>query len=168
MALINCLECNKEVSTNAGRCPNCGSPIKKPASEFQIVTVVMVGIVVVLVIVLNNPWYRTIYPHGGSSASSSGQSTSSYSKIPEFGELVTLKANYPIAASEALFNKAVDIIISKDVEAFAKLSATGLVTLSKEGAQVYYDGIGSNTGIAKIRLKGSTITLYTNVDALKR
>lgn len=30
MALINCPECNKEISDQAKTCPNCGCPIKKP------------------------------------------------------------------------------------------------------------------------------------------
>jgi len=29
MSLINCPECNKEISDMAGNCPNCGAPIKK-------------------------------------------------------------------------------------------------------------------------------------------
>lgn len=29
MSLINCSECNKQVSSNAISCPNCGNPIKK-------------------------------------------------------------------------------------------------------------------------------------------
>lgn len=30
MALIKCPECGKEVSTQAGKCPNCGAPIDDP------------------------------------------------------------------------------------------------------------------------------------------
>lgn len=29
MALINCKECNQEISSKAEKCPNCGCPIKK-------------------------------------------------------------------------------------------------------------------------------------------
>ena len=29
MALINCTECNKEISDKAQNCPGCGAPIKK-------------------------------------------------------------------------------------------------------------------------------------------
>lgn len=29
MALIKCLECGKEISSNAAACPNCGSPVPK-------------------------------------------------------------------------------------------------------------------------------------------
>lgn len=37
MALINCPECNKEVSDKAGACPNCGHPIEKttPVAALQ-------------------------------------------------------------------------------------------------------------------------------------
>ena len=30
MALINCPECNKEISDKASNCPNCGNPINDP------------------------------------------------------------------------------------------------------------------------------------------
>ena len=30
MALINCPECNKEISDKAGACPSCGHPMEKP------------------------------------------------------------------------------------------------------------------------------------------
>lgn len=30
MALIKCSECGKEVSSKAGKCPNCGAPVEDP------------------------------------------------------------------------------------------------------------------------------------------
>ena len=33
MALINCPECNAQVSDKAAVCPNCGHPINMPAQE---------------------------------------------------------------------------------------------------------------------------------------
>jgi hypothetical protein len=33
MALINCLECNKEISDKAISCPNCGAPIKTEGNQ---------------------------------------------------------------------------------------------------------------------------------------
>lgn len=35
MALINCPECNKEISTEATACPNCGYNIKKQNRKNQ-------------------------------------------------------------------------------------------------------------------------------------
>lgn len=37
MALINCPECNKEISGSASQCPNCGFPISQGSSEKIIV-----------------------------------------------------------------------------------------------------------------------------------
>lgn len=37
MALINCPECNKEISDKAGACPHCGFPLTKPVA-FDIFT----------------------------------------------------------------------------------------------------------------------------------
>lgn len=36
MALIQCNECGKEISSNAKNCPNCGSPVILPPSEKQL------------------------------------------------------------------------------------------------------------------------------------
>lgn len=36
MALINCLECGKEISNTAESCPNCGFPIKKREIKIEI------------------------------------------------------------------------------------------------------------------------------------
>ncbi|MGV4413179.1 zinc-ribbon domain-containing protein [Chryseobacterium sp. T1] len=38
MALIQCNECGKEISSNAKTCPNCGSPIILPLTEKQVRT----------------------------------------------------------------------------------------------------------------------------------
>lgn len=35
MSLINCPECNREVSDKAGSCPNCGCPIGKSTPEIK-------------------------------------------------------------------------------------------------------------------------------------
>ncbi len=35
MALIVCLECRKEVSDKAGKCPHCGAPIASPTSAWR-------------------------------------------------------------------------------------------------------------------------------------
>ena len=36
MALIKCNECEKEVSTNASKCPNCGNPLVSDKEKEQI------------------------------------------------------------------------------------------------------------------------------------
>ena len=49
MALIKCLECGKQISSNAESCPHCGNPIKKtnttiPVYENKTVRVVCWGL----------------------------------------------------------------------------------------------------------------------------
>jgi len=39
MALINCPDCDKEVSDQAPTCPNCGRPLKKASNSHQNVKV---------------------------------------------------------------------------------------------------------------------------------
>ena len=55
MALKNCNECNKEVSSKAKTCPNCGAPIKQKTSLFTwLVTIIIIFIVVVQIVPLSN------------------------------------------------------------------------------------------------------------------
>jgi hypothetical protein len=99
-------------------------------------------------------------------------SSSAYaeSRWSEIGELVKLKGGYPFAATKELFNKAVDIIIAKDEEALKRLLMTGLVGVTEEGDEAYYEGMEGGgwlpSGIVKIRFKGSTQTYYTNSEAV--
>lgn len=46
MALVNCKECSKEVSSEAKACPNCGAKPPKPTSRLS---VLLIGIVVVVI-----------------------------------------------------------------------------------------------------------------------
>lgn len=54
MALINCPECNKEISDQVTNCPNCGYPLKKKQSKAgkRIIIAVSVIVLVILVSVL--------------------------------------------------------------------------------------------------------------------
>ena len=54
MALVNCHECNKQVSDSALTCPNCGAPVR--ATQQRIVkwnlTVFAIGMVLMLVVAI--------------------------------------------------------------------------------------------------------------------
>lgn len=41
MALINCVECGKEISDKAKFCPNCGMPLTKKGRGFAIASLVL-------------------------------------------------------------------------------------------------------------------------------
>ena len=41
MALINCIECGKEISDKAKACPHCGMPLKKKGRGFAIASLVL-------------------------------------------------------------------------------------------------------------------------------
>lgn len=52
MALVNCHECNKQVSDSALTCPNCGAPVR--ATQKRIIkwnlTVFAIGMVLILLV----------------------------------------------------------------------------------------------------------------------
>ncbi len=41
MALINCIECGKEISDQAKACPHCGMPLKKKGKGFAVASLVL-------------------------------------------------------------------------------------------------------------------------------
>lgn len=58
MALVNCSECNKKVSSDAINCPNCGAPIdlekiKKKQKEGGKGCIIAIGVIIILSLVIN-------------------------------------------------------------------------------------------------------------------
>lgn len=50
MALINCPECNKEISDQVSNCPNCGYPLKKKDTKTGKKVIVLVSIIVLIIL----------------------------------------------------------------------------------------------------------------------
>ena len=51
MAIVNCKECGKAISSNAKKCPNCGAPVKKKSGCFIIVLIAIMFIIIFFYIV---------------------------------------------------------------------------------------------------------------------
>lgn len=83
---------------------------------------------------------------------------------PSLAQECTTKADYPVAASEQLFEKACNAIYDKDSAALQQLLDTGLVVLSRDGVQVFT--VDRGLSYATIRLKGDNHTLWTLPEAL--
>lgn len=67
MALINCPECNKEISDQGDKCPNCGYPIKRKAHNksnikkmYMILPILL--IIVICIIVSSIYYFKTLQP----------------------------------------------------------------------------------------------------------
>ena len=50
MAIVNCLECGREVSTKAKSCPNCGAEIKKKSGCLKFLWIIIFVIIGIFVI----------------------------------------------------------------------------------------------------------------------
>lgn len=60
MALIQCVECHKEISDKAKRCPHCGCPQHKPKSRKFVKWLLPVGAIIVIIgVVAYNQYERT-------------------------------------------------------------------------------------------------------------
>jgi len=80
--------------------------------------------------------------------------------------LCVTKAGYPAALSKKLLKRAVRYAVEKDYVAFAKLLDTKMVFILKGGVRVYLEGGDLLGGIVKIRLPGSTVPIWTLVEAV--
>lgn len=125
---------------------------------------VIVGIITSFVMILFNfNCYRT-HTHTYSA------DTYTSTRYPDLGQLVRLKGGYPFGATKELHEKLCNIIIAKDEDALIQLISTGLVGVTKEGDEAYYEGQEGEgwlpSGIVKVRFKGTTATYYTNSEAV--
>jgi hypothetical protein len=84
----------------------------------------------------------------------------------DIGQWTTLKKDYLIATSKELQDQALQLLISKDEEALDKLILAGGVDFTKGGEQVYVVNIHPFSGLAEVRLRGETDTLWTAEEAL--
>jgi predicted amidophosphoribosyltransferase len=50
VALIKCVDCGKDVSSNAGRCPHCGSDFPKSATAGVVFRWAMLAMVIIPVL----------------------------------------------------------------------------------------------------------------------
>jgi hypothetical protein len=89
------------------------------------------------------------------------------SAVDLLGKWVQLKEGYVMAPSKELFDKADNIVRSKDEQATTILLLSGqLKFTSTVKEEVYVENIHSWSGYAEVRLKGSTTTWWTNAEAV--
>ena len=63
MALINCPECNREISAKAESCPHCGFIIKQKQKNLSKLQVLILTSIIILIIILFTAiyYYNAIY-----------------------------------------------------------------------------------------------------------
>ncbi|HEU0283269.1 MAG TPA: hypothetical protein VFQ99_05755 [Gallionella sp.] len=59
MALINCKECGKEVSTEATACPHCGAKPPKKSSGLMILFIIVGSVIALVLIISGSPGGRS-------------------------------------------------------------------------------------------------------------
>jgi hypothetical protein len=69
--------------------------------------------------------------------------------------------------SKEAYEKLVHFAVQKDEEAFARMILGGQCIPLKSGATVYLEDVSLFSGVTGIRLKGSTQTLWTAIEAVK-
>lgn len=119
-----------------------------------------IGCVIIIIIVLLWQWMS------GPSRETKKEKMQDSSSV-SIGEVMQLKRGYPIAVSEEMFDKATDILIAKDNDAYIKLEAAGFAGLTKEGVEVYVVDTHPFSKTVEVRLKGGTDILWTFEAALQ-
>jgi hypothetical protein len=78
----------------------------------------------------------------------------------------TTKSGYLASPSLELLEKAISYAVQKDEAAFEKIMATGMVISLKAGLQVEIVDTKFFKGLVKIRPRGETLELWTNIEAV--
>ena len=96
MALINCKECNHQISKKAKTCPNCGVKVKKGMS---IVTLLLLGLVFLFVVAQFGN-YNNAVENRNRELLASHTIISQTSLAPKSGFRIELKANIEISKEQ--------------------------------------------------------------------
>jgi len=76
------------------------------------------------------------------------------------------KAGYPAAISKKLLDQTIKYLAEGDYAALKKLLDTKMVFILKGGVRVYLEGTKFFSGEVKIRLPGSTVPIWTLIEAV--
>jgi hypothetical protein len=79
----------------------------------------------------------------------------------------TTKSGYLASTSQELLEKTIAYVVDKDLVAYNKIMATGMVFSLKGGLEVeIVDNTAIAKGLVKIRPRGETVELWTNIEAV--
>jgi hypothetical protein len=78
----------------------------------------------------------------------------------------TTKSGYLASTSQELLEKTIAYVVAEDLDAYNKIMATGAVFSLKGGLQVEVVETAITKGLVKIRPKGETVELWTNIEAV--
>ena len=125
MALKKCLECGKEISDEAGKCPNCGKTQTKRSTRSCLVLIILLFIIFIAIpAIFNDLTGRK------STTSSSSVSVGKNGYLDSGGELV------PVASDEAAFDAWNSAIVAKDEHGKVLLLASLRVFAVPKGTKV--------------------------------
>ena len=78
----------------------------------------------------------------------------------------TTKSGYLASPSQEMLEKAISYVVAKDEGAFNKIMESGMVISLKAGLQVEIVDTKIFKGLVKIRPRGETLELWTNIEAV--
>jgi hypothetical protein len=175
VALINCAECSKQVSTEASTCPNCGAPVKgvqfsqpalsagrsvaKGLSGIHILGIVFFGLIGVLVL------FAAIFAPAKNDVSEPQKSTNNLVS----GQNV-VKRSFFACQTEQAFRQIFQYWVDKDEALYrATLSrqlGTGMCMVP--GLETVYYVDDYKAGLVNIRFPGETSTYWTVLEIGKK
>lgn len=167
MPLIKCPSCEKEISSEAKDCPSCGHPIKKQKKSGRFGCT---GIVLIALVILMGLGYLGSQLEDSDSGTTS-KSTKAKSKTKSTSSDYTVQnfvtvAGYIACITKADKERSTRYMINNDTEAASSLIEAGRCIILKGGDEVFREDVTWG-GLAEIRPKGVTSTLWTNIEAIK-
>ena len=122
MALINCPECNKEVSDKVTICPHCGYPFSKPKEKKKVKKTLAIVLSCVFLVVISVAGISKLIEQNNIQQTNnllqSSISNNDYEKLQQ--ELLNIQtANYDPDRVHAHYSCALDAIVAKAIESLS-------------------------------------------------
>jgi len=173
MALIQCKECGKQISSKARQCPSCGAPLPKPNGCLGCGGIVLLLFILFAVVIMPAPNAKK---NGVADSTPSSSEEATETPTPEptptpksvstTGWYKTVET-YPASFDLESFRKISRLISEGDKEALQEMIDRGEVFLLKPGVKVRVVETNLFRGEVKIREQGSIDEFWTVMEAIK-
>jgi hypothetical protein len=192
MALVDCAECGKPISTQASACPHCGAPGlgttvatppvasgahrpdqtdgERPTADYlwRLTGKIFFALLAVAIVV---SWLRgpSSPPRTTPSGTSATHSTTRPAEVAEGTR--TVKGPHFGCVSEESYHRLLEMMVQKDSQAFsvgmARLQSAGLCRFFENGDEVHVVEAPMTRAMVKVRLRGDPSAYWISSHQLR-
>lgn len=173
MALYNCPECNKRISTDADACPNCGKKagMARTQARWAATPKIVKAFFVAAVLFALGSLYVSYEANKHAEGKVARASAVTVSQTTSSGAMRVQSGQWFGYRDRELLDRSTKIAAQGDKAAWTQLmaqaSAAGGIVPLKPGEEVFIEDVAMMAGVVKIRRKGETSRWWTNYEAVK-